>query len=129
MIRLTFLCTPLIFLAACATTGAAQPGREGPVGIGQTAYVGGPRVRPDRVIEDSRCPTDVRCVWAGRLVVRSTVTGGSWSKVLNLELGKPTGVADGTLTLVNVTPGRVVGGSKPAKPAPQRFTFKFDGGF
>lgn len=118
----------LALLTACATTGSAEP-REGPVAIGQTTYVDGPRVRPDKVIEDSRCPADVQCVWVGRLVLRATVTGGNWSKVLDLELGKPVHVADGALTLVEVTPQRMTGGAKPAKPEPYRFRFTFAGGY
>ncbi|PSJ40981.1 hypothetical protein C7I55_08815 [Sphingomonas deserti] len=112
-------------LAGCATTPDPH-GIEGPVALGQIAYVGGPRVRPDRVIEDSRCPVDTLCVWAGRVVLRATVIGGSWSKQMDLTLGTPVQVADGALTLVAVTPGRTAG----APPAPKqlRFTFEFSGG-
>lgn len=42
---------------------------EGAVRLGQTAFVGGPKVRPYRIIEDSRCPANLQCVGdhAGRL--------------------------------------------------------------
>lgn len=100
-----------LILAGCAT---ARP-VEGPVRLGQMAAVNGPRVRADRVIEDSRCPVDVQCVQAGRLVVRVTVFGGGWSRVIDLELGVPVTVADGRLMLVAAT----------AKP--YRFTFDFQG--
>lgn len=101
-----------LILAGCTT---ARP-VEGPVRLGQMAAVNGPRVRADRVIEDSRCPADVQCVQAGRLVVRVTVFGGGWSRVIDLELGVPVTVADGRLMLVAAT----------AKP--YRFTFDFQGG-
>lgn len=65
-------------LAACAATGpvTGQP-IEGPVRLGEIAAVDGPRVRPDSVIEDSRCPPDVQCIVEGRLIVRATVMGAA----------------------------------------------------
>ncbi|MCF5925190.1 hypothetical protein L2218_25210, partial [Xanthomonas perforans] len=48
-------------LGGCATTPPATGHLiEGPVRLGEMAAVDGPRVRPDRVVEDSRCPTDVQ---------------------------------------------------------------------
>ena len=91
--------------------------------LGQIAYVNGPRVRVDRVIEDSRCPAVTQCVWAGRLIVRATVMGGTWSRQLDLTLGTPVDVADGKLTLVGAFPYRRTG-----KPPSYRFTFSFQGG-
>jgi hypothetical protein len=120
-LRLSFLAT-LGALAGCSQTAAV----EGPVALGQTALVGGPRVRPDHVVEDSRCPVGTRCVWAGRVVVRATVSGGDWSKPVDLILGVPVDVADGKLTLTAVTPARRAGQS--AKTTPSRFTFAFRGG-
>ncbi|QHG86799.1 hypothetical protein K6982_07010 [Xanthomonas cucurbitae] len=93
--------------------------------MGEIAAVDGSRVRPDRVIEDSRCPADVQCIQAGRLIVRATVLGGGWSKETDLTLGVPALVADGMLTLVDATPVPV-GEESAASVA--RFTFKFQGG-
>lgn len=109
-------------LAGCA---AARP-VEGPVRLGQVAAVDGPRVRAERVVEDSRCPLDAQCVWAGRLVVRVVVLGGGWAKPVDLTLGIPVQVADGRLTLVAATPARR-GGTSVA-PRAYRFTFAFQGG-
>ncbi|MBB4000141.1 hypothetical protein GGR04_004017 [Aureimonas pseudogalii] len=95
--------------------------------MGQTAYADGPRVRPDRVVEDSRCPVDVQCVHAGRLIVRVTVIGGGWEKVLDLTLGAPVPVADGQLTLTRASPDRTArNGARESMP--YRFTFLFQGG-
>lgn len=60
-------------------------------------------VEPDRievafvsVVEDSRCPIDVTCVWAGRAVARVEVTGGGEGAVaLDLEVGGPPAEAHG----------------------------------
>lgn len=108
-----------------------QAAVEGPVRLGQMAYVGGPRVLPERVIEDSRCPVGTICVWAGRVVLRATVYGGAWSRPVDLVLGVPVDIADGKLTLVSVTPARRPGRSARSEPSsgePSRFTFAFQGG-
>lgn len=112
----------LLLLAGCASVRPT----DGRVRLGQIAAVGGPRVRADRVIEDSRCPVDTQCVWAGRLVVRATVLGGGWSRQIDLTLGTPVNVADGQLTLVAATPEPRSGQS--SKALPYRFTFQFQGG-
>jgi hypothetical protein len=119
---------PILFLAiltaGCATVQARPV--EGPVRLGQAAYVGGPAVKPLKVIEDSRCPINARCIWAGRVVVRAKVSGGDWSRTMDLTLGEPAQVADGALTLMSVTPDREAG--KPFDTGAYRFTFDFKGG-
>ena len=69
--------TPLLFLAACAST-AGTPTSPAPalneeftLSPGETATVSGANVRVtfDQVSEDSRCPTDVNCIWEGDAVV------------------------------------------------------------
>ncbi|WP_126941819.1 MULTISPECIES: hypothetical protein [unclassified Xanthomonas] len=116
-----------VSLAGCAAAGpiTARP-IEGPVRLGDIAAVDGPRVRPDRVIEDSRCPAEVQCVVAGRLIVRATVLGGGWSKQIDLTLGVPVPVADGQLTLVDATAPPA--DSATASTSAMRFTFRFQGG-
>ena len=78
------------------------------------------------MIEDSRCPINVRCVWAGRLVVRSrgdaAAAGG---ETRDLELGQPQPVADGALTLVAAEPAKLAGAE--TDPRAYRFTFAFPG--
>lgn len=114
-------------LGGCATTPAATGHLiEGPVRLGEMAAVDGPRVRPDRVVEDSRCPTDVQCIVEGRLVVRATVLGGGWSRQVDLTLGIPVPIADGMLTLVEATPVPIA--PQTADRSAARFTFTFQGG-
>jgi len=122
---LALLCLPLL-LAACVTGTVAPPPPEGPAWIGQTVHVGGPTVRPLAVIEDSRCPSNVTCVWAGRLVIRAEIGTGSGKQQMALTLGTPVSVADGALTLRDATPHPLQG--KPIRPQDYRFTFTFDGG-
>lgn len=108
--------------AGCAGRGSV----EGAVRLGQITRVGEPRVRPDSIVEDSRCPSDVTCVAAGRLIVRATVFGGGWSRQVDLTLGAPIPVADGLLTLIDAVPIRTA--RHPTRPSSYRFTFLFQGG-
>lgn len=85
--------------------------------------VDGLRVLPLMVVEDSRCPVDVVCVWAGRLIVRTEVRRRGLDETLDLELGKPQAVAGGHLTLVAVEPGKVAGTETDS--GAYRFTFAF----
>lgn len=112
-------------LGACATISAPPP-REGPVRIGQTAFVGGPKVRPVALIEDSRCAENARCVWAGRVVVRAEITTGAGTRTADLVLGQGIMVADGRLALVSVTPERRTARAIDRKA--YRFAFQFQGG-
>lgn len=113
-----------IALAGCTTIPLAEAGPT--AGLDQVAYANGLKVRPLQVIEDSRCPVNAVCVWAGRLVVRTEVTGGSWRQFRDLELGKPEQIADGKLTLVAAQPSTQAGAE--IDPRSYRFTFEFDGG-
>ena len=112
----------MLALAGCATI---PPPAAGPVaGLGQEAQVGGLRIRPIRVIEDSRCPVNVQCVWAGRLILETEISSGAPYQIHMLELGKPArvAIAGGTVTLVAAQPGKVAGAEIPRDA--YRFTFQ-----
>jgi hypothetical protein len=107
-------------LAACVTTAtSATPG------LGQVGLVDGLRVRPLRIVEDSRCPINAICVWAGRLIVRTEIHGGNWRETRDLELRKPQSIADGQLTLVEAVPSKMA--DQPVDARDYRFTFAFEG--
>lgn len=108
-------------LAGCATV---PPAFAGPTaGLGQQAEVGGVRIRPIAIVEDSRCPVNVQCVWAGRLVILAEVEfkGGSEEFRGNLTLGQPLSWGAETLTLVAAAPPKLAGTT--VRPAAYRFTF------
>lgn len=114
-------------LAGCATTPSpSQVRHEGPAALGQATYVDGPIVTPLQVIEDSRCPENARCVWAGRVVLKVRVAGGSSVTERNLILGEPSPFLDGRLTLSSVTPEKNTG--RALTPRDYRFVFEFQGG-
>lgn len=67
MIKHTFpLALTAALLAGCVTTRSKQEGST-EARLGQTVNLGGPKVTPLAVLEDSRCPKEARCIWAGRV--------------------------------------------------------------
>lgn len=91
-------------------------------GIGETADLGdGLRVRPIEVLEDSRCPQNARCVWAGRLRLRVNVEGVGEREITDDAEGVQT--PRGNFTLVAVSPGPWTDWPEGAKP-PYRFGFR-----
>lgn len=79
------------------------PGKQsGDIKIGQSITLGGLTIKPVQVAEDSRCPTDVTCVWAGQ--VRLTVLIAGIDEPATLTLGESYEVLGKNVTLVAVTP-------------------------
>lgn len=109
-------------LAACVTTPSAVAGPT--AGLGEIATVNGLSIRPLRVVEDSRCPINARCIWAGRVVLRTEVRSSAGSATYNLTLGEPVTHAGGRLALVAAEPGRVAGAG--TEPGAYRFTFEYN---
>lgn len=108
-------------LAGCATM---SPAAAGPVvGLGQQAHVGGVRIRPLALVEDSRCAVNVQCVWAGRLVILAEISfhGGSETFRGNMTLGEPLRLGAETVTLAASTPVKVAGETLDMRA--YRFTF------
>jgi hypothetical protein len=108
-------------LTACATSPAAVAGPT--AGLGGIAAVDGLRIRPLRVIEDSRCPINARCVWAGRMILQAEVRSAGGSSTYDLALGEPVAHDGGRLALVAAEPGRIAGSE--TDQAVYRFTFEF----
>ena len=111
-------------LAGCATTPAVN---TGPVaGLGQFASGNGLKIRPIAVVEDSRCPAAVRCVWEGRLKVRARMNGPGWTQIRDFELGVPQAVDQYRITLIAAEPQKQAGAE--IDPRSYRLTFDFQGG-
>jgi hypothetical protein len=111
-------------LAACATPppGSALVRSDGLAALGERSAVGGLVVTPLKVVEDSRCPVNARCIWAGRLVLRTQVAGAGWTETRDLELGEPQAVGNDRITLVSARPEPMAG----AERGP--YLFAFEGG-
>jgi hypothetical protein len=90
-------------------------------GLNQTADLGdGLRVRPLEVLEDSRCPQNARCVWAGRLRLRVNVEGVGDREITADEAAVET--PRGNFQLVVVSPGPWT--DLPQGAVPYRFGFR-----
>ncbi|MBY0564988.1 MAG: hypothetical protein K2P58_12480 [Hyphomonadaceae bacterium] len=91
-------------------------------GVGQTADLGGGlRVRPLEILEDSRCPQNARCVWAGRLRLRVSVEGAGEREITDDATAVQT--TRGSFALVAISPGPWTDWPEGAKP-PYRFGFR-----
>ncbi len=126
MIR-TLLVVPAaaLLLAGCVTSRVNEDGSVD-ARLGQTVNLGGPHVTPLAVLEDSRCPMEARCVWAGRVRLSVRVTTGAGTRLAELASDKPLQVADGQLELLNVMPPRST--QRAIGQSDYRFTLRFSGG-
>ncbi|WP_156767624.1 hypothetical protein [Candidatus Viadribacter manganicus] len=90
--------------------------------INQTADLGqGLRVRPLEVREDSRCPQNARCVWAGRLRLRVNIEGLGEREIT--DDGGVVQTPHGSVSLVAISPGPWTDWPEGAKPL-YRFGFR-----
>jgi len=76
---ITILILPLAACGSTPTEVYADLGEEFSLSIGQSAIIKGQalRITFEDVIEDSRCPSDVTCIWAGRVSCIIKLVGGS----------------------------------------------------
>ena len=126
--------TPMLLaplaLAGCVTASmpAPSPDESGLAyaRMGQTIETGGPRVTPLALLEDSRCPQGVQCVWAGRVRINATISTPTMKLTRALTLGEPFNVTDGTLTLIGVRPDKRK--DTPIQLADYHFSFRFNRG-
>jgi len=115
---------PAALLAGCATIPQANDSPDGFAAFGQTTTAGRIKVRPETLVEDSRCPMNARCIWAGRVVVDSSVWVDGQKYPARLTLGEPFPIAGGAVVLDSVEPSRTIqDGAIPAKA--YRFHFDF----
>ena len=90
--------TAIALLAGCAGQSDVQPEAQPDPSVsvvGDTAFLELPLGRSadngeisvtfDAVSEDSRCPREVQCVWAGNGAIRLTLTGGDETEVVILN--------------------------------------------
>ncbi len=122
--------TTLAVLIGIALTGCVTPriNEDGSTEarLGQRVNLGGPKVTVLRVLEDSRCPMEARCVWAGQVRAEVRIELGSGTTVRELISNIPLPVADGALELVGVMPPTST--QRKIAPKDYRFALKFSGG-
>ena len=90
--------------------------------LGQMGTTFDVSLTPKEIISDSRCPSDVQCIWAGMIEVRTVMA----TKVANgeqiLKLGEPKTFGDFKVTLIEVAPHPRAGEKIPESS--YRFTFE-----
>lgn len=119
------LACALVACSAAPDNGLAAPDAvERYIAFGQSARVGPLTLSPARIVEDSRCPSQANCVWAGRLIVETTVAGRNWQQTVNLVAGQPQIVREYRIVLSEVRPEAPVEGE--TKPGDYRFAFAVD---
>ncbi|HEV2044352.1 MAG TPA: hypothetical protein VGR05_06700 [Sphingomicrobium sp.] len=118
-----FLAVALALSACASALSSGYPVRtDGLATLGQPTRVGALVVTPQALVEDSRCPINVRCVWAGRLVLKTRIDGAGWRETVDLILGEPHSTHGAGLALVSAEPGKIAG----AEPSPPASLFGFE---
>ena len=79
---------------------------------------------PMEVVEDSRCPINARCVWAGRLMVRTRIDGAGWRDTADLTLGEPWSTHGSVIALTSGNPAPEIGEGKEITKDAYRFTYE-----
>ena len=79
----------VLLFAGCAGTAGevkASPGQEFSLAVSQTAVISGENLRItfEEVLEDSRCPRGVTCIWEGRVRCLVRLTNGGTSETVEL---------------------------------------------
>ncbi len=128
--RCSFPLGSFALVAACTVVPSPSKAPPAPessaIGIGQSVRTGAVIVTPISVVEDSRCPARVTCVWAGRLVVRTRIEGGNgpdtWQDTADLRLGESFGTHGSVTTLIAAEPDRTA--DQPILQDSYRFVYR-----
>jgi hypothetical protein len=116
--------------AACPHTSTSTPSDDPiPAGmkvtvqarINQPVEVLGETLIVRKVVEDSRCPARVPCVWAGTVKLDVVIRGGMGDGQVTLELGKEGTSEVNAFELITVTPEKTT-----AEIADRDYTFTFE---
>ncbi|HEY6814919.1 MAG TPA: hypothetical protein VI168_05215 [Croceibacterium sp.] len=111
-------------LAACATTPPPFAAEGSIIAISDGVHVGRLVAVPQVLLEDSRCPMNARCVWAGRVVLSTRIYGPDFDETVPLTLGEPHALHGTSITLTSAQPEKMAGEDTPVP----NYRFGFEGG-
>ncbi|MCR4274848.1 MAG: hypothetical protein NUW02_02245 [Candidatus Campbellbacteria bacterium] len=85
--------------------GRVRAPAEVALGVGKTGEGAGLSLTLNKVVSDSRCPTDVQCIWAGAVTVDVTLQSGTEKTTVTMvENEQPVTFAGYRVSLLSVTP-------------------------
>lgn len=111
-----------LLLAACVAYKVNNDGTKR-ARIGQTVKIADFALTPLDVIEDSRCPANVQCVWAGRVRLKARIDFGRDATEPEFTLGEAQPAGAGMLELVEAEPHPEQG--RTIYPEDYRFGFTY----
>lgn len=118
---------PLAFAAAltagCATLTSNAGDRTAVMRIGETTQFAGTKVTVVKLLEDSRCPAEVNCVWAGRVKISLAIVRDGGTNMRELGSDTPIQALGGTLELLQTRPERRA--DRIIAPGDYRFTIRY----
>jgi len=103
-------------------TRSVTPDGRITLALGEKGSIGSVSLTVREVLEDSRCPADVECVWAGRVRVRASIESALGTADQLFTIGEPVTTEAESMTLIEVTPGKL--STVPIEEGKYRFTFK-----
>ncbi len=117
----------------CSTSATSTPGagsetslyEEFTVGLNEPKKISDTTITALAVTEDSRCPSDVVCIQAGRTVVELRLVTPSGSSIIKIEVGKTVTTETLSITLDEVAPYPI--SSKKTRYDEYRFKFNVKG--
>lgn len=127
--RVLLLSFWVVALAACGRDGSASdpvpldapvqlaPGQSAAFAAGEIA------VKLTGIASDSRCPSDVTCVWAGEVVARLAVRNGGKTTQHEIKERESATVGSYTIAVLEVLPART-SSSQPIAAEDYRVTLK-----
>lgn len=74
--------------------------------VGQTISAVGISITPTAVVDDSRCPANVQCIWAGTVHVSAKLSSGMGDSNVTFELGQSITTETEFVTLTAVSPAK-----------------------
>lgn len=93
------------------------------ISLGQSALTQGLTIAPVEVVSDSRCPSDVQCIWAGEIEVKTTLSTFVANGEHNMKIGaEPQVFGDYTVRLIDASPVHI--STKPIAPSEYRLTYE-----
>jgi hypothetical protein len=96
----------------------------GSVGVGKSVYINGVKITFNKITQDSRCPSDVQCFWAGSVTANVTLQSDTDKETREFELVTKIAFDSYKVTMTGVVPYPVSG--KTIDPASYVATFKVE---